>query len=181
MAQKTMTPPSGEYGYRSNTQQWRLPLLIGLFIIAGLVIGTTVFTSSEETVVEDSGSSFILGDGMAMQYAQPWLDNQGTVVAPPAQISNAMAMQYIEPWLAASPVSNALAMQYAQPWLEMTASAAPSTLLSDSMAMQYAQPWLEMSGNSAPASAEGQFSDALALQYARPWLEMIENEMMSAN
>ena len=73
-------------------------------------------------------------NGMAMQYAQPWLDKQAAAAAQVYPSNDGMAMQYAQPWLdkqaaAAAPAqvypsSNGMAMQYAQPWLDKQAAAA---------------------------------------------------------
>ena len=89
-------------------------------------------------------------NGMAMQYAQSWLDKQAAAAAP-AQVY---------------PSNDGMAMQYAQPWLDkQAAAAAPAQVYpsSNGMAMQYAQPWLDkQAAAAAPAQAPAELTTAVS-------------------
>jgi hypothetical protein len=104
------------------------------FVVLLAVVLVNIQPRPRPGEVSNNASSEAVPDnnGMAMQYAQPWLDRQAAALAQVYPANNGMAMQYAQPWLdkqAAAPAqvypaNNGMAMQYAQPWLDKQAAAA---------------------------------------------------------
>jgi hypothetical protein len=138
-------------------ERQRLAIIIaGAVLLVGLALGFSALQSGNSQVAVPNEDPIVLGNAMALHYAQPWLDRQIAVAASTVSHGDAMAMQYAQPWLdrqlaqGVSSISygNALAMHYAQPWLDRqlaqsVSSISHSTTLGRALAMQYAQPWLD--------------------------------------
>lgn len=128
-----------------------------LIVIATILVLALAFVVAGQAPARDEAadaapvSAIVYSDALAMQYAQPYLNAQGSAVA----FNNALELQYAQPYLKVqSPVAaTALELQYAQPHLKIQGPVAAGAL-----ELQYAQPWI--------AGESVEYGNALELQYA---------------
>jgi hypothetical protein len=131
MSHKHTIHGSDFFDLQAKHHSRNLFVVIAVAFLAILVIALVTIQPKSVTVSNNASSEVIPHtNGMAMQYAQPWLDKQAAAAAP--------ARVY--------PPPEGMARQYAQPWLDkQAAAAAPARVYPppEGMARQYAQPWLD--------------------------------------